>query len=204
LAAIPTRSPSLANPRAVRIGKALFAKALTDTRPRSVRWHAHHGPWRLQAPAPFQQAIAAAGSTVYLYDWNQTVLDPFLTQVVRHGTHPHLRVCLHSRQPVPLRHGRVQARGEGIQILVHVCQHGRAQPFTLAKMASWPRLRPRDRRASLSWAVRMRDCRRWTDQMLTRRLGGKTLQKWWRSSNSKVTDGRRGAMVQVAGKMVHG
>jgi carboxylesterase type B len=79
----------LANPRAVRIGKALFAKALTDTRPRSVRWHAHHGPWRLQAPAPFQQAIAAAGSTVYLYDWNQTVLDPFLTQVVhRPGTGP--------------------------------------------------------------------------------------------------------------------
>lgn len=32
-------------------------------------------------PIGYAEQIAAAGNTVYLYDWNQTILDPFLTQV---------------------------------------------------------------------------------------------------------------------------
>ncbi|KAG6040316.1 hypothetical protein E4U41_000912 [Claviceps citrina] len=32
-------------------------------------------------PAGYAEQMAAAGNTVYLYDWNQTVLDPYLTQV---------------------------------------------------------------------------------------------------------------------------
>ncbi|EFY87944.1 lipase, putative [Metarhizium acridum CQMa 102] len=33
-------------------------------------------------PLGYAEQIAAAGNTVYLYDWNQTILDPFLSQVV--------------------------------------------------------------------------------------------------------------------------
>ncbi|KID91942.1 Carboxylesterase, type B [Metarhizium guizhouense ARSEF 977] len=32
-------------------------------------------------PLGYAEQIAAAGNTVYLYDWNQTILDPFLSQV---------------------------------------------------------------------------------------------------------------------------